>query len=57
MPTWLRRSTTQKKKRESKRTRLGERLRGRHVKPMVVEAEIGEETRVAEDKNAAIMRK
>ena len=57
MPTWLRRSTTQKKKRESKRTRLGERLRGRHVKLMVVEAEIGEETRVAEDTNVAIMRK
>ena len=47
---------SKKSKRESKKTRLEGRLRRRHVKQTLVAVEIGE-TKVAEGRNAAIMRK
>ena len=53
---WLRKSTTPKNKKESKKTKPEERLKGR--REMLTEAaETGEGTRVAAGRNAAIMMK
>ena len=54
---WLRKSTTPKNKKESKKTKPEERLKERREMLTEAVAETGEGTRVAAGRNAAIMMK